>query len=314
MSTDTFPGSEAAPPPEAAVNVNHSGNLPEGHTDIVETNVNSKAIQALSRAFAELRDNQAAPYSFTEDVRPHSSGTTVGSVSQSLDTIEFEIFKITEMARRWIVENGLSPYKLALTADTSPSQVHRIMEPGWTPSLKLARRIASSLPEDWVSSFERDCNTCLPRLFYLQPSSVMKSAPINQVMQAINHKTTGDALAELVEEEFNYCRYSFLSRSELSIQTARHTGADQQTDEPYMPPAPRLLWEAGPGSADCRSCSFSIHRTPLKSKAHTILSTVHIVEFDGQNWTIQLWKIESSRLLTDPRQLDVLAAYQAAFP
>jgi hypothetical protein len=187
------------------------------------------------------------------------------------------------------------------------------MEPGWTPSLKLARRIASSLPEDWVSSFERDCNTCLPRLFYLQPSSVMKSAPINQVMQAIDHKTTEEALADLVEDEFNYCRYSFLSKSELSVQTARHNASGLMSDTPYMPPAPRLIWEAGQGRAECRSYSFSIHRIPLKSKDRTILSTAHIVEFDGQNWAIQLWKIENSRPLTDQRQLDILAAYQNVF-
>ncbi|WP_420405835.1 hypothetical protein [Nisaea sp.] len=313
MSTDTFSGSGMALTLEANVNENRSGQYSEGQADIADVKAHSEAIQALSHAFEDLKEDQNSPYAFQEEARPHSTGTTVGSVSQSLDTIEFEIFKITEMARRWIVENGLSPYKLALTAETSPSQVHRIMEPGWTPSLKLARRIASSLPEDWVSSFERDCNTCLPRLFYLQPSSVVKSAPINQVIRAINDKTTGEALAGLVEDEFNYCRYSFRSKSELSIQTARHIGSGLKTDEPYMPPAPRLIWEAGPGNTDCRSCSFSIHRIPLKSRDHMVLSTVHIVEFDGQNWAIQLWKIENSRPLTDQRQLDILAAYQNVF-
>ncbi|WP_193182484.1 hypothetical protein [Nisaea sediminum] len=313
MSTDTFSSSEMALSLEANVNETRSGQPLEEQTEIAEIKVNSGAIQALSHAFEDLNEDPGSPYSFKHEIRPHSSGSTVGSVSQSLDTIEFEIFKITEMARRWIVENGLSPYKLALTAETSPSQVHRIMEPGWTPSLKLARRIASSLPEDWVSSFERDCNTCLPRLFYLQPSSVMKSAPINQVMQAIDHKTTEEALADLVQDEFNYCRYNFLSKSELSVQTARHHGSGLKSDTPYMPPAPRLIWEAGQSGTECRSYSFSIHRIPLKSKDRTILSTVHIVEFDGQNWAIQLWKIENSRPLTDQRQLDILAAYQNVF-
>lgn len=312
MSTDTSFGSTKTSYPEEPIQGPVRGQDHGSENEFFQHTVNASALQSLSTKLLALEDIDGVPLDIFKETRTAASIRNAGSASQALDTIELEIFKITEMARRWILENGLSPYKLALTAGTSPSQVHRVMEPGWTPSLKLARKIASSLPEDWVSQFERDCNACLPRTFYLHPSSLMRSAPINQIMGAVNLSSTADAIGVLTENGFNFCRYDFRSRSELSVVTARHRASRIQHPG-YLPPAPRVVWEAGADDGTCRNSIFLIHRIPLKLADRTTLCTVHIAEFDGKNWGLQFWKIESSKDLTSRRQLDILAAYFTEF-
>lgn len=254
-----------------------------------------------------LKEWVDGPFRIKED-RVQPSNETPSS--QALNTIEFEIFKITEMARRWIVENGLSPYKLALTTGTSPSQVHRIMEPGWTPSLKLARRIASSLPDDWVSSFERDCNACLPRIFHLHPSLENSPDPITRLLSTVNGSETDQVLTYLVENRWSVCRYQYLSRTETAVSTANHNGSGF-TESDYGPPPPLMAWSADAGGTKSPNCALLLHRIPLKIAQKLNLYTIHIAEYSGLNWATQFWRIETSKALTNLRQMDILKAYLA---
>ncbi len=254
-----------------------------------------------------LKDWVEGPFQLNEQ-RLQPSNTT--ATSQALTTIEFEIFKITEMARRWIVENGLSPYKLALTTGTSPSQVHRIMEPGWTPSLKLARRIASSLPDDWVSMFERDCNACLPRIFHLHPSSENSSGPVTRLLRALNGSDTARVVDNLVEDRWSVRHHAYLSRAETEIFTADHTASDL-IEADYAPPLPRMVWTADAKSLKAPNFALLLDRVPLKTGDRLKLYTVHIAEYSGNNWATQFWRIESSKDLASPRQMDILKAYLA---
>lgn len=252
-----------------------------------------------------LKDWVEGPFQLSER-RLQLSNTT--GTSQALNTIEFEIFKITEMARRWIVENGLSPYKLALTTGTSPSQVHRIMEPGWTPSLKLARRIASSLPDDWVSMFERDCNACLPRIFHLHTSPDNSSDPVTRLLRTLNGSDTARVVDSLVEDRWSVRHHVYLSRVETEIFMAGHMASDLiKTD--YAPPLPRMIWSADANSAKAPNCALFLHRVPLNIGEKLKLYTVHIAEYTGNNWATQFWRIESNKDLTSHRQIDILKAF-----
>ncbi|MEO9901797.1 hypothetical protein [Nisaea sp.] len=254
-----------------------------------------------------LRDWAEGPFQLNER-RLQLSNTT--ATSQALNTIEFEIFKITEMARRWIVENGLSPYKLALTTGTSPSQVHRIMEPDWTPSLKLARRIASSLPDDWVSMFERDCNACLPRIFHLHPSPYNSPDPVTRLLGTLNGSDTTQVVDSLVKDRWSVRHHVYLSRAETEIFVADHTASDLiKTD--YTPPLPRMVWTADANGPQAPNCALLLHRIPLKIGTKLKLFTVHIAEYTGKNWATQFWRIEGSRDLTSHRQMDILKAFLA---
>ncbi|WP_323794809.1 hypothetical protein [Nisaea sp.] len=254
-----------------------------------------------------LKDWVDGPFDIQENRLQPSNKTPS---SQALNTIEFEIFKITEMARRWIVENGLSPYKLALTTGTSPSQVHRIMEPGWTPSLKLARRIASSLPSDWVNSFELDCNACLPRLFHLHQPPENSSDPVTRLLSMVNGSDTDQILDNLVENRWSIRRYQYLSRTETAVSTANHNGSGF-TESDYTPPAPRIAWSADAGSPKSPNRTLLLHRIPLKIAEKLNLYTIHIAEYSGLNWATQFWRIETSKGLTNLRQMDILKAYLA---
>jgi len=254
-----------------------------------------------------LKEWVNGPFQINEDRFQPSNATPT---SQALNTIEFEIFKITEMARRWIVENGLSPYKLALTTGTSPSQVHRIMEPGWTPSLKLARRIASSLPNDWVSSFELDCNACLPRLFHLHQPPVSSSDPITLLLSKVNGSDTKQILNNLAENKWSIRCYKYLSRTETAVCMAHHTGSDL-TETDYAPPPPRMTWSANASGVKNPNCALLLHRIPLKIAEKLNLYTIHIAEYAGLNWATQFWRIEASKSLTNLRQMDILKAYLA---
>lgn len=254
-----------------------------------------------------LKEWADSPFRLNEH-RLQPSNTT--PTSQALNTIEFEIFKITEMARRWIVENGLSPYKLALTTGTSPSQVHRIMEPGWTPSLKLARRIASSLPEDWISAFERDCNACLPRLFHMHRPSESSSDSISSLLRTVSGSDTTRILDNLIENKWNIRRHEYLSRAETEVFRANHTASDlTQTD--YAPPPPRMGWSAEARDLKSPNCTLWLHRIPLKVGDKLNLYTIHIAEYSGRNWATQFWRIEANQDLTNHRQMDILKAYLA---
>ena len=254
-----------------------------------------------------LKDRANVPFRISERrVQPSNAALK----SETLNTIEFEIFKITEMARRWIVENGLSPYKLALTTGTSPSQVHRIMEPGWTPSLKLARRIASTLPEDWVNDFELDCNACLPRLFHLHHSPELSSDSFTQLLCDIEGQETGPILDSLIEGQFSVRRYAYLSRTEMEIVTANHTGT-ALIESDYAPPPPRVIWSSDAKGPRTPSCVLLIHRVPIKVGDRINLYSIHIAEYSGKNWATQVWKIDTSKDLTSMRQLDILKAYLA---
>lgn len=254
-----------------------------------------------------LKEWADGPFRLNEQ-RLQPSDTTPSS--QALNTIEFEIFKITEMARRWIVENGLSPYKLALTTGTSPSQVHRIMEPGWTPSLKLARRIASSLPDDWVSMFEHDCNACLPRIFHLHTSPDAPAAPVTRLLRTLDGTDTAQALDYLVEDRWSIRHHAYLSRAEMEMFMADHTASDLIKAD-YAPPLPRMAWTADAKNQKAPNCALLLHRIPLKIGDQLKLYTIHIAEYSGNNWATQFWRTESSKDLTSPRQMDILKAYLA---
>lgn len=254
-----------------------------------------------------LKEWTDGPFQIVED---HLQPSNANPISQTLNTIEFEIFKITEMARRWIVENGLSPYKLALTTGTSPSQVHRIMEPGWTPSLKLARRIASSLPNDWVSSFELDCNACLPRLFHLHHPPESATDPITSLLSTVKSSDATQILDNLAKNNWSMRCYSYLSRAETAICVAHHTSSDLNGSD-YAPPPPRVVWSADTRGPKTPNCAVLLHRVPLKIEDKLNLYTIHIAEYSGLNWATQFWRIEASKGLTSHRQMDILKAYLA---
>lgn len=263
--------------------------------------------QGFDTLTSALKDWAEGPFHLDEQRQLPANKTPT---SQALNTIEFEIFKITEMARRWIVENGLSPYKLALTTGTSPSQVHRIMEPGWTPSLKLARRIASSLPDDWVSMFERDCNACLPRIFHLHPSPDNSSDPVTRLLHTVNGTDTAHILDTLAEDKWSVRHHAYVSRAETEMFMANHTTSGLiETD--YAPPLPRMSWSADAKEPKTPNCALLLHRVPLKVGEKLKLYTIHIAEYSGKNWATQFWKVDTSKDLTSLRQLDILKAYLA---
>lgn len=85
--------------------------------------------------------------------------------------IQLDLFRMTEMARTWLEENQVAPYKLALLAGVSTSQTHRTLHDDWRPSPRLLARVARALPHDWVSDFERDCDAVLPCSMHHMPLS-----------------------------------------------------------------------------------------------------------------------------------------------
>lgn len=268
---------------------------------------------ALDHLLSDVRSAKtgfAEDFEFSEGVVPADDILGRTPVSQSLDTIDFEIFKITEMARRWITENGLSPYKLALVTGTSPSQVHRVMEPGWTPSLKLARKIASSLPPEWVTDFEQDCNACLPRMFSLRSSPFTNSEPINRLMRAIRSGPAEKILSCISEDSFCFRHFRLLSRTELMLLTASNIHREPASLE-YAPPPPRMVYSPT-GNADTdRTTRLWLHRNPIRSGDRINLYTIHIAEVHEQGRCFQFWKIENCDDLSKPRQLQILDNYLA---
>lgn len=85
--------------------------------------------------------------------------------------VQLDLFRMTEMARIWLEENQVAPYKLALLAGVSTSQTHRTLHDDWHPSYRLLARVARALPQDWVSGFERDCDAVLPSSMHHMPVS-----------------------------------------------------------------------------------------------------------------------------------------------
>ena len=115
---------------------------------------------------------------------------------RSLYQFELDLFRMMEMARTWLGENQIAPYKLALLAGVSTSQTHRAMHEDWRPSHRLLIKVARALPEDWVAGFERDCDVALPSSMLNMPAT----SQAQRLFQA--HETIG-----LVADLEAYCGY-----------------------------------------------------------------------------------------------------------
>lgn len=74
----------------------------------------------------------------------------------------FSLFQMREMARMWVREHDLSPYKLALETGLSSSHTHKLFAEDWRPTANVVSRIIASLPADWLASAEADFGRVLP--------------------------------------------------------------------------------------------------------------------------------------------------------
>lgn len=80
----------------------------------------------------------------------------------ALQRFDLEMYRMRKMARLWVEDNGVSPYKLALSAGVSTSQTHKLLTDRWSPTPKLLTRIVRALPIDWIAEIERDLDFALP--------------------------------------------------------------------------------------------------------------------------------------------------------
>lgn len=125
--------------------------------------------------------------------------------------VELDFFRMTEMARVWLEENQIAPYKLALLAGVSTSQTHRTLHDDWRPSHRLLVRVARALPEDWVAAFERDCDTVLPCSMH----NMADSSPAHRLHAA-------RSMAAKCETLEAYCEY--LTEHDFTFATIHRSG------------------------------------------------------------------------------------------
>ena len=201
--------------------------------------------------------------------------------------IELDFFRMTEMARLWLAENQIAPYKLALLAGVSTSQTHRALHDDWRPSHRLLVRIARALPEDWVAAFERDCDAVLPCSMH----NMADSDPTHRLYQA-------RAMAAQCGSFEAYCAY--LTERDFTFATVHrgdgpvrfrtvHT-ADARLQEvarergyitPFFRPLVRL--EQAPDQTN-----LAILRHPLMIGRESFTSTYWLLQFKafGTNFSI----------------------------
>ena len=125
--------------------------------------------------------------------------------------VELDFFRMTEMARVWLEENQIAPYKLALLAGVSTSQTHRTLHDDWRPSHRLLVRVARALPQDWVAAFERDCDAVLPCSMH----NMSDSNPSHRLHEA-------RAVAAKCETFEGYCDY--LTAHDFTFATVHRSG------------------------------------------------------------------------------------------
>ena len=80
----------------------------------------------------------------------------------SLQSFESEI-KARLLIQKYVRDHGLTPYKLSLMADVSTSHTHGALTRDWSPSPKIARRLANSIPADFAIEFDLYWSNFMPR-------------------------------------------------------------------------------------------------------------------------------------------------------
>ena len=80
----------------------------------------------------------------------------------SFQSFETQI-KIKCLVQKFASEENLSPYKLSLMSGLSTSQTHAALRSDWSPSLKIARRLANSIPHDYAIQFDIAWSRNMPR-------------------------------------------------------------------------------------------------------------------------------------------------------
>lgn len=123
---------------------------------------------------------------------------------RALAQLDLELFRLRQMTRLWVLENDISPYKLALLAGVSTSQTHKVREDSWRPSLKLLVRIARALPDEWIATFERDCELALPA--YLSLRKVPQLLPeVEAIQRQLTSAVSRDEITTMINRhELNY--------------------------------------------------------------------------------------------------------------
>ena len=203
--------------------------------------------------------------------------------------IQLDLFRMTEMARFWLEENQVAPYKLALLAGVSTSQTHRTLHDDWRPSYRLLTRVARALPQDWVSDFERDCDAVLPSSMHHMPLT----DPAHRLHQARAKATkcqSFDAFCDYLR--FNDFTFATVDQCDgpfrfRTVYTADPRLKQVARERGYITPffRPLVLQHQRPGQTD-----FAILRHPIIVGTESFTSTY---------WLLQLQAYQTSFFITD---------------
>lgn len=231
---------------------------------------------------------------------------------KSVYQLELEIFRMREMARFWIEENAISPYKLALQANVSTSQTHRVLSDDWSPTAKLLTKIASSLPSDWTDEFEQDCNFVLPDCIELPDSSniVVDVKELKKIYQT--SEDIESFLYNLRKRRFSYFIFEPLpSRIELSQLFISDLGLydylpQQHKGFPFFNPQLRI-------SQSKKSNATKLHRHPVTNRSGSHVLIYWSVKHEINNVNINIFNIIDILSFNSNRQEKILSRFEAYF-
>ena len=211
------------------------------------------------------------------------------TIPRSLFQVELDLFRLTEMARVWLEENRIAPYKLALLAGVSTSQTHRTLHDDWRPSHRLLERLARALPEEWVADFERDCDQVLPGAIHHLPDSRM----LDRLTDARSKAATSDS-PEAFQSYLKHNGYSFTTMDRRdgrlrfrTLHTADPRLTKMASDRGYITPFFRPLIRQYQGP---ELINLAILRHPLILGDHCVTSTY---------WQLQLQAFGMGYCITD---------------
>lgn len=232
----------------------------------------------------------------------------------TIHTVDLEIFKLICMARFWIEEHGYPPYKLALQAKISTSQCHKMLEPGWNPSLKLLRKIAISLPLDWVRDFENDADHALPRVFTAAASYSIADFVTAECEVALQEQNYDKARSLLHEHSVSVRKWDFSDPKKIEIFTHEAPALSKKTEEFGLPSS--VIRPVYPFNSPLRKTERAqhlVHRKPIVYFEKHYLTINDVTQIDSTIHISQYWRLHKIREFENQRQKNIFDLYLSEF-
>jgi hypothetical protein len=229
---------------------------------------------------------------------------------QSVRTLDMELFKLVEMARLWVREHNYPPYKLALQADISTSQCHKMMDPSWNPSVKLLRKIAAALPSDWVRAFELDANISLPRVFSTPYSNAIDHSTVDRIETDLRFGHLDAAGERLDAQGLSFREFDFSDSDHIKVMTFYSTAPDPTVDGisislRNIPP----VYPEIPPSGSISITQFLEQRKPFNYFGRHYVTTMSLIQTEDRNKVRQYWKANPILPFSSQRQKDLFELY-----